>query len=87
VQQTGDVVPEVDEDAELGEAVDGPAVVPTGREILRIVALEIPPDVLLVCNPLGHTGRTGRCLKRLSKAIRHRKRITDAADPRVCGSA
>ena len=81
VEQPGDAVTDVDEDAELGEAVDSSAVVPTRRQLIRVVAGELEEDVLLVAltdcavgrSPTDDTrthlirGKNSPGLKRLSK--------------------
>ena len=48
VEQSGDAVADVDEHAELGVAVDGPAVVAVDRQLVGPVAAELEDDVFLV---------------------------------------
>jgi hypothetical protein len=48
VQEAGDVLVQVDEHAELGVAVDRPAVEPPLRQLVRLVPSELEDDVLLV---------------------------------------
>src|SRR5699024_927372 len=48
MEQSGDAVADVDEHAEVGEAVDRTAVETTGRELVRVRSLEFENDVLLV---------------------------------------
>jgi len=42
------VVADVDEDAEVGVAVDRPPVVPTGGQLVRLRPAELEDDVFLV---------------------------------------
>ena len=48
VKQAGYAVTDVDEDAEIGETVDGAFVKPTGSELFRAATVEFKENVLLV---------------------------------------